>query len=938
MAVNQTSTWSSGWFATLSGMPITGLANDGSSVTVEIGCSPTDGGLQSSLLTLQTNDASQISIHYTVRCNASGPVFASDPPPTTTIDFGSVGSGERSAAHAIQLNNTGYGSMLVTQVSGSHWFEVQGLPAVVIRNSATTFNITCTPPLAEGTGVNSEQLVLRANSSAGNQTYTLRCTSIGPKASTSPVPMSNLTFVETYNRTAHAQIIAVTNTQFGVLQVGNSTVHANGWFSIVGAPVSLSAGRSANITVRCLPPASAVGQYSEWLHLPTNDATQPTITYALTCTALQAHLVSLPSTDQVVAMVLNSTTLSGVQSIRVRNDGNVDATLSVRNTTEDGIAARFSQPQPPSTTLVLGAGATGILSLQCTLSSTAQSIESIVTIETDAANIIGGVMTYRVLCQGAASGYSSVPLPNDTVSINAPLYVTSSTDVVVSNTGNSSLDLSVVLFRNHSVPVAHNDTILSVSIAGGNGGGGSGNATLAPLQRVNITVRCTARSQGSTYDARLVIATEGSAFVYHRWFTAVTSLRAETMPDFGNVLGGKISSSSMVVHNDAAVDIDMALTFAADQTATRRQAQDSSMFTADSAVTYVTPSRVVIPSGGSATVVLSILPTLPYSHSLPLYVATQFMTVAAPFSQAQWSSIMSAIAAEHQSGLDFGSLPVGDARSLSIQINNTGNAILHVQRVSIANDGGTRWLQVLAFPTSIAAQSSAPLTAECSPRDAQAHTTTVVISSDAPSTPQLEITVRCSGTATCSDGFKNQDETGVDCGGTTCAACVIIPPPPVAINATSPPPTVLLPPTTNATVDGVDGAAPPTIVPPPLLANSNSTPDTTVLPPTLASSLPSDTVVESNGTSGVLAINPTTQVILATAKPVSEQTLPANQVLLLGPPDPELVKSVTTDGNAMQVQSLIVDVQIKDPSGRVCWRYRPTCWSQSPPSPTNHRH
>jgi len=350
---------------------------------------------------------------------------------------------------------------------------------------------------------------------------------------------------------------------------------------------------------------------------------------------------------------------------------------------------------------------------------------------------------------------------------------------------------------------------------------------------LNLTVSCTPSSETAQYQATLVVMTVSpSSMMMTMNFSYSIVCNAQSLvsfdvgaPSLGQLNGGTSIQRRVTFSNQASVSVSLSLSVTIDQSnssssrtrSTRETLDDSWVLFSDVATVSLTPGSVTLApagAGGSVQVVLSLIPLRPFAHTLVLQLMTPFTLSPASVAQLDWFGIAPLIEIEgnnnNSSLIDLGSVPVGASKVGEGVVSNIGNAVLDLSGLSI-DSSSPSWLSVLSsLPHQLLPDELLTITVECMPASTGAFSTTLTLSSSSPLSPELPISVTCVGTASCHDGYRNQGEVDIDCGG-PCAPCFVLPPPP--------PPS---PPTTPNAPDSPSSPTPPAAVPPgaPLAAPS----------------------------------------------------------------------------------------------------------------------
>jgi hypothetical protein len=288
-----------------------------------------DGAIDNILLRFGADDT--VSANF----EPDAPGFGSTPPPTSTLNLGSVLVSNGQLSATLQISETRNLTLTVgsPQISGPHAADFSITPAgafeLIDGAAARTLTITCNP---SATGLRSATLSMATNDPILPEArYTLNCTGTQPGFGSVPppgtpielgnAPPGNDTPVVTLQlNSIGSATLAITPTLSGDPQISVDTA----------TPMNLAPGASATMSFRCRP--ERAGEYRATLSLATSDPARPIGTYALRCGGLVSRIF-LPAVefargpDLVVEQitVAPSTDLASttpiVISVTIRNQG-----------------------------------------------------------------------------------------------------------------------------------------------------------------------------------------------------------------------------------------------------------------------------------------------------------------------------------------------------------------------------------------------------------------------------------------------------------------------------------------------------------------------------------------------------------------------------------------------------------------------------------------
>lgn len=450
-----------------------------------------------------------------------------------SVAFGNVVVGS-SASQIFTLTNSGTASVTVSQVSISNGsFSVMGL----------------TLPATVGVGQSVNVQLQFAPQAAGNITATASVTS---SVSSSPIMVSltgtgtapmqlrasptNVNFGNVLVGGNSAQNITLSNSGTASLTISQATASGAG-FSLSGLalPVTLNAGANTSFTVTFAP--TTAGDLSGSIVI-TSNASNPSLTISLGGTGIQPQITATPSTVSFGSVATGS---NSSQTISLSNPGT--ANLTITQASVSGTGFSMTGLSVPAT---INAGKNTTFNADFSPTSTGSATGSI-TLTSNAPN---SPMTISLSGTGAAATLTLTATPPSLTFGNVLVGNTSSLNVSLTNTGNSSVTISQV----------------TTSGAGYSASGVAPNTTLTPGQSATLTVSLTPTSTGSATGSvtitsnasnspTTVTLTGGSHLVDLSW-TASTSTVVGYNVYRGTVSGGPYATklNSAVVPGTAYTD------------------------------------------------------------------------------------------------------------------------------------------------------------------------------------------------------------------------------------------------------------------------------------------------------------------------------------------------------------------------------------------------
>ncbi|ALG68372.1 choice-of-anchor D domain-containing protein [Beggiatoa leptomitoformis] len=314
------------------------IADGAAPQTVTIKCTPSTAGIKNATLTLISNDTSLPSPVYTLQCvgNApvvSTPVYSSTPLPNSVIQFGTQLIGT-TAVQTFSIAEAGNADLVLnsytlTGVNASDFSLVNPTFPLTLIDGSPTQNVTlhCQP---SADGLREAVLTFLTNDlTQPTPSYTLHCT-----GSTTPVAgYSSLPLVGNVINVGSVLLGKTTSSHLTISEIGTATLTVStatitgvdsNVFSIetLNLPLNIADGASAqSLMMSCTP--ESIGEKTATLSLNTNDPTQTTVSYPLTCTGLAPTQTNQAPSD--IFLSSNSVMESQPASTAVGNLSTLDA-------------------------------------------------------------------------------------------------------------------------------------------------------------------------------------------------------------------------------------------------------------------------------------------------------------------------------------------------------------------------------------------------------------------------------------------------------------------------------------------------------------------------------------------------------------------------------------------------------------------------------------
>ncbi|WP_224365629.1 choice-of-anchor D domain-containing protein [Hyalangium versicolor] len=304
-------------------LSVPGTIAPGGSVNFEVMCQPPWISTYSGAVSF-VSDGGNVSVPLSCRG------YAAEIRAQEFLDFGDVRVGEFSD-RPLTITNLGTAPLTIseTSLSNNTAFSIVGaLPGPIAPGASANLTVRCLPTAAV-----SYSATLFTFSNGGSGFSGLACRGFAPVLSVAP---TSLDFGDVRVGTVSARSLTVTNTGTAPLIISGPTLN-NAAYSIVGGlPGPIAASASANLTVRCQPPA--VGSYTGTLSFTSNGGSA---SVALSCRGV-APIISVSPTQLDYGTILVGTTSS--RTFTVSNTGT--ASLLVSSSSLTGADFQLTTPIP----------------------------------------------------------------------------------------------------------------------------------------------------------------------------------------------------------------------------------------------------------------------------------------------------------------------------------------------------------------------------------------------------------------------------------------------------------------------------------------------------------------------------------------------------------------------------------------------------------------
>ncbi len=643
----------------------------GSSCTVSVAFKPSGGtaGSRSGSLNIghnATGSPGSVSLSGSARA-AAAPAAAL----TASLAFGSVNVGTTSTAQTATLSNTGTAALVLGALTtGSTEFAISGGTCVaggsVAAAGSCSINLAFTPSAA---GARSASLVITHNASGGQSSASLSGTGVAlsPVIGVSPTTLS---FNQTVGNSSVAQTVTVSNSGNAALSISAVALAgaqaaeyqiASG--STCAAGGSVAANASCVLKLVFTPTAASARNAS--LAITHNAVGSPSsVTLNGTGTTAPQAAISLnAATLTFPAQAVGSS--SAARSVTVSNSGNAPLTFS--GLTLAGTSATdFSRSGSCTPTATLAAGASCSVSFSFTPGAVGARSATL----TLASNASNGSAVLSLAGTGTAVAIPGVSLAPGSLAFGNQTTGVASTarTVTMSNTGSGALSISSITATS-GFGISHG---CGASLAAGASCALSVTFTPAVAGAASGSVSVASNAIGSPHAVSLS-GTGVAASPVLAWVPTVTSVA------FGDVtLGANPASRSLTLSNQGPGTITLQqLTLAG------AQAADFSLGSGTCAV------NAALAQGASCTVALAFQPGAVGPRTATLQVVSNGSNPPDVALTGNGTAVAQPAAAVVPTALSFSAAAGASADAQTLNLQSTGNAVLHVTAMRVASGAFT---------------------------------------------------------------------------------------------------------------------------------------------------------------------------------------------------------------------------------------------------------
>ena len=609
----------------------------------------------------------------------------------TTLNFGKVGVGKQTS-QTIAVTNTGTLPVSITQATISNpQFSLTGvtLPMSVATGQSGNFTVGVTPSTS---GTLSGTLTVQGSDGAAPAVVNLSATAVAPapqiSLSSSSVQFGtvgigstsnlNLTISNTGNADLTVSVISLTGAEFSV--------------SGITTPKTIVAGQSAQLGLSFQPKVG--GAAAATLSITSNDPANPTMSVALAGTGSTATFGQLQANPASVSFGSVNAGGNATQQIILNNTGTAAVQISSIAASGAGFSANGI-----TTPFTLNATATATLNVVFA-PTTGGSASGSVTVTSNATNspltisLSGTVAQPGLTIAPASFAYGSVTDGQ-----------TKSQTFTLTNTGATSLTISQLSVSGAGYSLSGLATPSTIAA----GASATFSALFAPTTAGSLpgTITITSNAPGSPS----TVALSGTGVA-----GTVTLSANPTSLAFGNVNAGTTSSKSVTLTNSGTANVTIS------------QVTVSGKDVTTSGVT--TP--VTLAPGQNQTLNVAFKPTAAETVSGNVTVTTTQGTNTVV--SVSGTGVQAAISLTPSSA-NFGSVTVGATNSQTIQVTNSGNAVLTVTQANVTGTGFST--TGLTLPLSINPGLSSTFNAQYQPASAGSASGSITIVSNAATSPNV---------------------------------------------------------------------------------------------------------------------------------------------------------------------------------------------------------
>ena len=607
-----------------------------------------------------------------------------------SLNFGKVAAGQKSS-QTFTLTNTGKANLTIQKVTfSSPQFGISGatFPMTLSAGQSTNFSVWFTGTASGNvTGTLTIQGASGTTPAVANLSGTITSSS-QPQISVTPMSL-DLGTVSVGSKGSSNLVIA----NNGAADLTVSMITLNGTeFAITGiaTPKTISSGQSVPVTVTFTP--TAAGAVSGSITFTSNDPMNPTTTVSLTGTGSTTPVGQLTANPTSLSFASLSVGSNASQTIALKNSGT--AKIQVKSISTVGSNFSISGATAPFT---LDASQVAMLNVKFTPTAVGNASGSMSVVSDASAS----PLNISFSGTGTQSGLSISP-----ASFNFGTVVdgqTKSQNFVLTNTGSAALTVTQVSVTGAGYSASGLNTPTTIDA----GKTVTFSVLFAPATAGSLAGNVSISSDAPTSPNVATLSGTGQA-------ASVTLSSSPSSLSFGNVNAGSANTKSVTITNsgNSSVTLSQITVAAKDVSAngisipmTLAPGQHASM-------------NLIFDPSASETVTGNVTVSTTQGTSAVIPVTGNGIQAALSLTP---------------SSVSFGNVTVGSPNSQTIQISNSGTALLTISQLSVTGSGFST--SSVGLPLSLNPGSSSTFNVQFVPQSAGNVSGGVSLVSNAPSSP-----------------------------------------------------------------------------------------------------------------------------------------------------------------------------------------------------------
>ena len=625
-------------FSVAGGSPLSAIAV-GQSATFQIQFGPPSSGAVNGSISI-TSDASNSPVTISLTGTGTQPGLSISP---GSLNFGNVTVGQ-SASQTVTLTNSGNLNTVVNlaTLTGTG-FSMSGnsLPVTLSNGQSTSFTVVFAPTTPGGVA---GSIVFTDNAPGSPQTLSISGSGVASNASLIANPGS-YAFGNVAVGSSSSHTITLTNNGNASATISQASVSGTD-FSMSGltTPITIPAGQNTTLSAKFAP--AAIGNTSATITI-TSNATNSTLTIALTGAGTQGQLSANPSSVNFGTLVIGAT---DSVAVTLTNTGTASVTVSQASATGTGFTIGGL-----TTPVTIAVGQATALTAKFA-PTTAGNFSGNIAVTSNAPGSPLNIALSGIGTQPPQPKLTINPTSMNFNSVNVGSNGTAT--ITLSNPGNASTVITQATASGTGFSIS--GLAIPATIAAG--GSTSFTAKFAPGAAGNASgsVSLTSNAPGSPAS----IALSGTG-VQPQLSANPSSV------NFGSVITGNSNSQTVTLSNNGSASVTIT---AANVTGTGFSSSGLSLPATIAAGANTTFNVAFAPaSAGSVSGSVSLVSNAPSS---PLAIALSGTGTAA-----------TAILTATPSSLPFGNVDVNSNSSLTTTLKNTGNSNVTISSVTPSGTG-----------------------------------------------------------------------------------------------------------------------------------------------------------------------------------------------------------------------------------------------------------